>query len=196
MKKIGERIRVIIDWDEKLSRSPFALLEKITGINRNKWQNFHRAVQRPTEEIIEEACKLWPNYALWIATGNIDPPNHIHPWHATTEIETSKNDILLKRDTDSGIGTVSIPHALKLKNPKSPEPLTSDDFDWGYFGAGPCELAANVLFHFEVSAEIAKDSRTKFARDIISKLNREKDVLRANTAREWIQKNINDNQKD
>jgi hypothetical protein len=44
-------------------------LEEQTGIPSDRWSAFALGRQRPTAEMIETACKIWPEHAFWIVTG-------------------------------------------------------------------------------------------------------------------------------
>lgn len=202
MDNISERLRFLIDTqavpssDEDASRrgeaKTLALLERRTGIGQSRWRDFTRGKSRANEELIEAACKLWPWYALWLVTGTALQIENVSPFdHREDELQT--DDIILKRArTPGGPNEISIPHALKLRQPDAAggtEPLTSDTMEWGYFGAGPCELAANVLHHFGVPADKAKELRIKFAREVVSNLNRNDARISAHTVSDWIRKN-------
>ena len=179
---IGERIRSIIS--QELPKSPFASLEDRTGINRNKWQNFYHGKQRATEEMIQAIALEWPHLIFWIITGEINQPEQISPLMPQRAVKADPADIHVERQ--DGVKTVNIPHLLNVRGVKY-EQL---DFDWGYYGIQPAELAANVLFHFGVSKEESLRHRRRFARDIISKLAHQKDIIRARTVRDWIKQNI------
>jgi hypothetical protein len=203
MDNISERLRFLIDTqapqaegDEKkrqgLSKT-LATLERRTGIAESKWRNLMRGQTKAGEETIEAAIKLWPWYAEWLTTGGLlgveqkDPLRSAEaPGHKGMD-----EDIHLRRGkTPDSPNEVSIEHTLKLRQrPQGPEPLTSDTLEWGYFGAGPCELAANILYKFGVPEERAIDLRIKFARDVVANLNRNDARIPAETVHDWIRKN-------
>lgn len=202
MDNISERLRFLINTqavpsnDEEASRRgearTLAMLERRTGIAQSKWRDFTRGKARANEDLIEAACKLWPWYAVWLVTGASLAVDNMSPFDHQEEPQQT-DDIVLKRARNPGSpNEISIPHALKLRQPDAVggiEPLTSDTMEWGYFGAGPCELAANVLYHFGVPADKAKELRIKFAREVISNLNRNDARLGAHTVFDWIKKN-------
>ncbi len=67
MKKLHDRLIEVIDF---LNETPKSLEEK-TGVDRAKWSNIKRKDPiRATEEHLEAVFTLWPQYALYIATGN------------------------------------------------------------------------------------------------------------------------------
>lgn len=58
-----------------------------------------------------------------------------------------------------------------------------------YVGAGPCELAANVLYRFVFSADEAKRLRVRYSRDVIAKGDRDKATTEAEIVDAWTKKN-------
>lgn len=205
MDNISERLRFLIATQEmpttpeeggeakRGEAKTLAMLERRTGIPASRWRDFTRGKARANEELIEAACKLWPWFTTWLATGHALSVENLSPFSIQAEQAEEGEDIVLKRArAPDEENTISIPHKLKLRKPDaagSIEPLTSDTMEWGYFGAGPCELAANVLYHFGLDEHQAKDLRTKFAKDVISNLNRNDARLPAATVRDWIKRN-------
>ena len=47
--------------------------EQRTGIDRYRWGNIRNGKARLTDAEIEAVIKLFPEYALWIASGQIAP---------------------------------------------------------------------------------------------------------------------------
>lgn len=202
MDNISERLRFLISTqaqpsnDEEASRRgearTLAMLERRSGIAQSRWRDFTRGKSKASEELIEAACKLWPWYALWLVCGTALEVENLSPFDKQQQ-RPQGDDIILKRARDpNSENEISIPHALKLRQADaggSFEPLTSDRMEWGYFGAGPCELAANVLYHFGVPADKAKEQRIKFAREIISTLNQNDARLSAQQVVDWIKRN-------
>tara|TARA_R110002124_G_C8955364_1_gene513663 strand:+ start:1706 stop:1972 length:267 start_codon:yes stop_codon:yes gene_type:complete len=47
--------------------------EKQTGIDRYRWGNVRNGKARLTDAEIEAVAKLFPQYALWLITGEIAP---------------------------------------------------------------------------------------------------------------------------
>jgi hypothetical protein len=204
MHNISERLRFLIATEEmpdtpaeggeakRGEARTLAMLERRTGIPASRWRDFTRGKSRANEELIEAACKLWPWFTTWLATGHALMVENLSPFSNQPDEVAGDEDIVLKRaKSPDDENTISIPHRLKLRTPDahgSIEPLTSDTMEWGYFGAGPCELAANVLFHFGLDEQKSKDLRTKFAKDVVSNLNRHDARIQAATVREWIKK--------
>jgi len=50
-----------------------AWFEKQTGIDRYRWGNIRSGKVRVSSEDIDAVVKLFPNWAFWLATGNIAP---------------------------------------------------------------------------------------------------------------------------
>jgi predicted MPP superfamily phosphohydrolase len=55
----------------------FKTLEGLTGVPGDTWKSWFHGRQRPTAEMIEAICKVWPEYAFWLVTG-IDDYEHGH----------------------------------------------------------------------------------------------------------------------
>ncbi|EMJ8376562.1 DNA-binding protein [Pseudomonas aeruginosa] len=47
--------------------------EKQTGIDRYRWGNVRNGKARITDAEIEAVIEIFPQYALWLVTGNIAP---------------------------------------------------------------------------------------------------------------------------
>lgn len=47
--------------------------EKMTGIDRYRWGNVRNGKARLTDAEIEAVAQLFPQYALWLITGEIAP---------------------------------------------------------------------------------------------------------------------------
>ncbi|GEM_PF-1995064 len=77
----------------------------------------------------------------------------------------------------------NVSHHINLREPMSPA-----GFEWGYHGAGPRELAANVLHHFGLQADEAKLLATEFSIDVISNLNKEKDWINKEEFSLWMKR--------
>ncbi|QYG05078.1 hypothetical protein [Janthinobacterium sp. PAMC25594] len=69
---IADRLKVIID-SKTDKRGKFAQLESITPITAENWKSFYYGRQRPNADMIEAIARAWPQYALWLATGYVDP---------------------------------------------------------------------------------------------------------------------------
>jgi hypothetical protein len=62
--------RLISLFDSKRTSVWF---EKETGIDRYRWGNIRSGKARLSDAEIEAVVKLFPNYALWLASGEIAP---------------------------------------------------------------------------------------------------------------------------
>ena len=65
------RERLISVWDSQGLSAP--KLEKLTGIDRSSWYHLRNGKRRANEEDIEAIVKMFPQYAFWIASGQIAP---------------------------------------------------------------------------------------------------------------------------
>lgn len=197
MDSLSERLRFLLSTkaigQSAFGSKPFATLERRTGISADKWRNFMRGKQRATDELIVAVGAVWPWYVYWLVTGSPVAVEQLNPVSETRSIEIAPNDIVLERaKSPDQENQVNVKHALKLReDPYGPSilPLTSDNFEWGYFGAGPCELAANILYAFGLPELKAIQLREKFARDIVSNLDRTRAVLKAQQVQDWIAAN-------
>lgn len=50
----------------------WAFMERKTGIPRKSWPKAYEEHQRPTAEMIERVCAVWPQYTLWLILGRSD----------------------------------------------------------------------------------------------------------------------------
>ncbi|WP_426993053.1 DNA-binding protein [Methylomonas sp. CM2] len=70
IKTLRQRLFKVIDFKREASK----ILEETTGVDRAKWSNIKRKDPiRAAEEHLEAVFKLWPEYALWIATEKTNP---------------------------------------------------------------------------------------------------------------------------
>ena len=69
-----------------LSPSEF---EERTGISKHTWGNLKAGRQRANEDQISAVCKAFPEYAYWVATGEVLPiAGQISP-----ELETTRQNL-------------------------------------------------------------------------------------------------------
>lgn len=60
-------------------------LAGLTGISAQRWRKAYVRRQRPTPDMIEALCCLFPEHAFWVATGITDSTNgHVAPMTALT----------------------------------------------------------------------------------------------------------------
>ncbi len=45
-------------------------MEELTKIKAKKWQNLEAGLQQPTAEMLEAIGNKWPEYSVWLLTGN------------------------------------------------------------------------------------------------------------------------------
>lgn len=69
MNRPVDRFRLIV----QIENLKMPWLEEKTGINRKRWTNvkMEGSEMRATE--IEALCKLYPEYTIWLATGQEQP---------------------------------------------------------------------------------------------------------------------------
>lgn len=79
MDTLHERLRTVIAAHTHETRR-FKELEERTGIATATWKTYWSRGSRPSAELIEAVVKLWPEYGLWIATGESDEEyGHLSP---------------------------------------------------------------------------------------------------------------------
>lgn len=128
MNNISERLRFLVNTqdmpagpDDTVRRGEartLAMLERRTGIAQSRWRDFTRGKSRANEELIEAACKLWPWFAIWLATGSALEVENLSPLDQAEHSDAQRDDVVLRRaKTPSGPNEISIPHALKLRTP-------------------------------------------------------------------------------
>lgn len=71
MKNINERARLLIETETNESRR-FKQLEEITNIPSATWKTFWNRGNNPSSLMIEQICKHWPEYTLWLMTATDD----------------------------------------------------------------------------------------------------------------------------
>jgi hypothetical protein len=179
MSGINDRIKeVIAAATREVDR--YKTLEEHTGINRTTWQNFMKGKQYANFEMIEAICRLWEPWALYMVIGKGERPD-IDPERDTYyEVQAPQGGVTLKRDRKGGVIT-NVPHRINLR-----EPLSEAEFEWGYHGTGPRELAANILFQFGVNEREARLFATEFSEEVLAGLPHAEAFISSARVREWI----------
>lgn len=179
MSAIHERIKWVISAATNES-DRYKTLEEFTGINRTKWQNFMKGKQDASAEMIEGVCRLWEQWMPYMVIGK-GPKPEINPEQDTYfEISAVERGVTLTRDR-LGNAVANIPHIVNLRAPLEPA-----NFEWGYHGTGPRELAANILFFFRVPEDEARMFATEFSEEVLSFLPHKEAFLSSERIREWI----------
>jgi len=188
MSAINERMREVISAATH-DADRYKTLEDLTGINRTTWSNFMKGKQYANFEMIEAICRLWEQWALYIVIGKGPKPD-IDPARDTYyEYKAPEGGVTLKRDR-KGDAVTNVPHAINMREPFDPA-----NFEWGYQGTGPRELAANVLFLFGVCQPEAQKYATEFCHEVISVLPHAEAFISAARIREWITERLPELQK-
>jgi hypothetical protein len=65
------RILLMTQWFTK-GKNDWKQLEEATGIKAVKWRHVQAGVTRPSLDMFEALCKLFPHHAFWLATGIAD----------------------------------------------------------------------------------------------------------------------------
>lgn len=68
---IDFRILLMTQWFTK-GKNDWKQLETVTGIKAVKWRHVQAGITRPSLDMFEALCKLFPEHAFWLATGISD----------------------------------------------------------------------------------------------------------------------------
>lgn len=136
--------------------------------------------QYASYEMIEAICRLWEQWALYMVIGKGTRPD-IDPERDTYyELQAPDCGITLKRDR-KGRAITNVPCRISLRGP-----LSESEFEWGYHGAGPRELAANILFQFGVSTQEARLFAAEFSEEVLAGLPHAEAFISSARVREWV----------
>lgn len=69
---ILERLIKIIDY-RLPKKGAFTHLEELTGIDARSWGHAYNGRTKLGSEHLEQMCKLFPEYTLWLMTGMASP---------------------------------------------------------------------------------------------------------------------------
>lgn len=76
---LSDRLKSVIEAYIRPYGRYSSLAEK-TNIGPESWKSFWHNRQRPTVEMVEVVCSIWPQHAFWVATGRADSANgHTSP---------------------------------------------------------------------------------------------------------------------
>ncbi|MFZ6774564.1 hypothetical protein ACO0LB_17815 [Undibacterium sp. SXout7W] len=70
---LADRMKVVIEKHFPIENR-YRELARLTSVGSGSWRQFQNGKQRPTMQMIEECCQIFPQYTLWIVTG-IDDKN-------------------------------------------------------------------------------------------------------------------------
>lgn len=71
MENITERVRAFI----RFFHSEYNYFEELTGVRASKWRDLDREKTKAvTAEMIEELCRVWPEFAYWFVAGVGESP--------------------------------------------------------------------------------------------------------------------------
>lgn len=128
--------------------------------------------------MLEAFFLAWPEWAIWVATGAGVPPY--------LRNDAPLRNIELERDK-KGTPITNVIHSVSRHKKGSPP-----NFEWGYIGSGPFELAMNILYHFGLEEPEANYFSTHFARDVLSYVPTEGGVVPEQQIREWLDRKSTD----
>jgi len=77
---IDSRLKILIEHKTEKMQNAWKTLENETGVNSQKWRQFHRGATKASSEMIEAAARTWPDFAYWLTTSDTEPEcGHIAP---------------------------------------------------------------------------------------------------------------------
>lgn len=156
---IEYRLRGMIERLAPNQTKRYDLLAASTGIARHKWVNWLNDRQGLSLEMLEAYTRAWPEHAIWVATGQGMPP----------QLQKERiHRVVLTRDK-KGIAVTNVPHVVSRHHKGTPP-----EFEWGYVGSGPRELAMNILYHFGLEEPEADYFSKHFADQVLGRIDREK----------------------
>lgn len=199
MAGINERMRQWIAHATQ-EENRYKTLEDKTGIARRRWMDFMKGRQEAKADMIEAILIAFKGEAIWIGTGSGNNPigNEVSEENDLyREITITTRGVTLSRDRE-GVALTNVPHIINVRAPLSPA-----NYEWGYHGTGPRELAANILYQFGLQKTDATNLSTQFSQEVLSSLPHEKAYISAQRIKDWINeakntmaKKKNDDQTD
>lgn len=171
---IEERLKGVIERLAPNQTARYNVLTTETGIARHKWVNWLNGRQGLSIEMLDAYVRAWPEYAIWVATGQGIPPQ-LRPMLL--------GEVTLKRDGD-GNAITNVPHVVSRHNKGNPP-----NYEWGYAGTGPRELAMNILYHYGIEEPEADYFSRHFVDDILGRIERKTGGnISEQVIQEWIEK--------
>lgn len=170
---IESRLRALIDGIAPNQTARYDLLSDKTGVARHKWVNWLNDRQKLTLEMLDAYLQAWPEHALWVAAGQGTPPQG--------RTEPAK-DVNLSRD-NAGKAIANVHHTVSRREKGDPP-----NFEWGYQGTGPKELAMNILYSFGLDAADADYFARHFVDDILSRVPHEGGLITEQEIQSWIKR--------
>ncbi len=74
--KFNEKLKLV----RKVGGYTQAEMADLLKIKMRSVQRFEQGEQEPRYETIKKLCNTHHEYAYWLMTNEIDPPNHINPY--------------------------------------------------------------------------------------------------------------------
>jgi uncharacterized protein YeaC (DUF1315 family) len=93
MTEISTRLKDVV-YKEIKERTLHELAEK-SEIKQTSWANAFNGRQRPTSEMIEWVCQKWPQYAYWIAIGELPSEEMVHTSPKAEELKNGPDLVAL-----------------------------------------------------------------------------------------------------
>jgi hypothetical protein len=79
--EVSDRLRSLLEANLG-HRGKFGMLEKMSGITEARWKNFWYRKQSATADMIDFACKKYPDEEVWLRTGQRAPRPSDFPFAA------------------------------------------------------------------------------------------------------------------
>jgi hypothetical protein len=88
---IGWRLREVIEGE--INKNRLITLEKMSGIGKTSWGNMLSGIQKASHEMIEFVCGKWPQYAYYVAVGEIPLDSIRHSMPSLDALKENKIEI-------------------------------------------------------------------------------------------------------
>lgn len=171
---IEERLKGVIERLAPNQTARYNVLTEMTGIPRHKWVNWLNDRQGLSVEMLDAYVAAFPEYAIWVATGQGLPPQ-LKP--------TLLGAVALKRDAN-GNAITNVPHVVSRHNKGTPP-----NYEWGYAGTGSRELAMNILYNYGVEEPEADYFSRHFVDDVLGHIDRTVGgEISEHVIQKWIEK--------
>lgn len=82
LSPLARRLISIIEW-RLPNRGRFARIAELTGTSKSAWSAVNSGRNEPGGTTLEAVCKIYPEYAYWLMTGQTDPDHG----HTSPDIE-------------------------------------------------------------------------------------------------------------
>lgn len=94
--QLSARLRTLLS-EQLGSRGKFAWLESLSNIPAHRWKNFAYGKQAASPEMVAFAEAQFPEWAIWLQTGNLLPEQKDYPFAAPVPTHLAKDGTIAMR---------------------------------------------------------------------------------------------------